>query len=203
MWWCPTGDLAFLPIHAAGDYSPGGESCADYVVSSYTPTVTALTTARKAHEPIRKADLRVLLTGAPHPYQGSPLYETVKELNRVAQTIPPSQLIPLPPSDDVLLDPRAGLSVPTALAKLQDASILHLASHGIQDFENPLNSGFLLRDAKLSIAQLVPLPLPHAFLAFLSACETARGDQEYNDQVVHLAATLLFAGFKSVIGTMW
>jgi CHAT domain-containing protein len=45
--------------------------------------------------------------------------------------------------------------------------------------------------------------LKHAFVAFLSACETAKGDRTYADEVVHLAATMLFAGFKSVIATMW
>jgi CHAT domain-containing protein len=47
------------------------------------------------------------------------------------------------------------------------------------------------------------LDLKHAQLAFLSACETAKGDREQPDQAIHLAATMLFVGFKSVIGTMW
>ncbi|CCO36811.1 hypothetical protein BN14_10957 [Rhizoctonia solani AG-1 IB] len=40
--WCPTGALSFLPLHAAGDYGPPGSRVFDYVVSSYTPTLTAL-----------------------------------------------------------------------------------------------------------------------------------------------------------------
>jgi CHAT domain-containing protein len=47
------------------------------------------------------------------------------------------------------------------------------------------------------------LDLSKAFLAFLSACETARGDEGQPDQTVHLAATMLFAGFRSVVATMW
>ncbi|KAG2114119.1 CHAT domain-containing protein, partial [Suillus clintonianus] len=42
----------------------------------------------------------------------------------------------------------------------------------------------------------------HAF-AFLSACETAVGDFQTPDEVIHLAATLQFAGVESVIGTLW
>jgi CHAT domain-containing protein len=45
--------------------------------------------------------------------------------------------------------------------------------------------------------------LGDAFFAFLSACETAKGDHDYADEAVHLAASMLFAGFKSVIATMW
>jgi CHAT domain-containing protein len=47
------------------------------------------------------------------------------------------------------------------------------------------------------------LNLPNAFLAILSACETAKGDASQPDQSVHLAAAMLYIGFKSVVGTMW
>jgi hypothetical protein len=47
VWWSLTGPLAFLPIHAAGLYgenelSVRGSKLIDYVVSSYSPTLTAL-----------------------------------------------------------------------------------------------------------------------------------------------------------------
>ncbi|KAJ1300325.1 hypothetical protein OPQ81_005146 [Rhizoctonia solani] len=40
--WCPTGALTFLPLHAAGDYDQPRSRVFDYVISSYTPTLTAL-----------------------------------------------------------------------------------------------------------------------------------------------------------------
>jgi CHAT domain-containing protein len=40
-------------------------------------------------------------------------------------------------------------------------------------------------------------------LAFLSACETAKVHKNVPDEAMHLAATLLFAGFRGVIATMW
>ncbi len=64
---------------------------------------------------------------------------------------------------------------------------------------NPLDSGFIVRDSKLTISSLMQL----RFLAFLSACETAKGDKAQSNEAMHLAATMLFVGFKSVIGTMW
>lgn len=60
-----------------------------------------------------------------------------------------------------------------------------------------------MKDRMLTVANLMALRLSDAFLAFLSACETAKGDSKQPDQAIHLAATMLFAGFKSVIGTMW
>jgi CHAT domain-containing protein len=87
---------------------------------------------------------------------------------------------------------------------LQSASIVHIACHGLQNTVDPLESAFHLSDdRKLSVSDLMKLDLKHAQLAFLSACETAKGDREQPDQAIHLAATMLFVGFKSVIGTMW
>ncbi|KAG8726255.1 hypothetical protein FRC11_000499, partial [Ceratobasidium sp. 423] len=40
--WCPTGLISFLPLHAAGDYDQPRSRVFDYVISSYTPTLTAL-----------------------------------------------------------------------------------------------------------------------------------------------------------------
>jgi CHAT domain-containing protein len=86
---------------------------------------------------------------------------------------------------------------------MQAASIVHLACHGIQDTNDATQSGFCVGDGRLTIAKLMELKLDNAFLAFLSACDTAKGDQEQPDQTMHLAAAMLFSGFKSVVATMW
>jgi len=44
---------------------------------------------------------------------------------------------------------------------------------------------------------------PNASLALLCACETAMGDEDLPDEAMHLGATLLFAGFRVVVATMW
>jgi CHAT domain-containing protein len=84
----------------------------------------------------------------------------------------------------------------------QGAHILHLACHG-QQADSPLDSAILLSDGRLTIQDLMSIRLPDAVLAFLSACQTARGSEDLPDQAVHLAASMLFCGFRSVIGTMW
>ena len=48
VWWCTTGFLSFLPIHAAGIYRENafpGSKLLDFVVSSYTPTLSGLINA--------------------------------------------------------------------------------------------------------------------------------------------------------------
>lgn len=94
-------------------------------------------------------------------------------------------------------------TVNEVLKRLPGTAILHLACHGYQNNNSPLESGFILNDGVLTLEQLLSVKLEDAFLAFLSACETAKGDEARLDQTIHLAAAMLFAGFSSVIGTLW
>jgi CHAT domain-containing protein len=102
---------------------------------------------------------------------------------------------------------ECGCTSPAQVREVRDAlpraNIVHLACHGVQDQEDPLDSGFCLGDGKLTVSDLMNLRLDRAFLAFLSACETAKGDKKQPDQVIHLAAAMLFCGFRSVVATMW
>jgi CHAT domain-containing protein len=68
---------------------------------------------------------------------------------------------------------------------IQAANIVHLACHGVQDVSDATQSGFCLGDGRLTISKLMDLRLDGAFLAFLSAYETAKGDQSQPDQVMH------------------
>jgi hypothetical protein len=86
---------------------------------------------------------------------------------------------------------------------MKAANIVHLACHGIQDDRDATRSGFCMGDGRLTISKLMDMKLDGAFLAFLSACETAKGDDTQPDQVMHLAAAMLFTDFKTVIATMW
>jgi CHAT domain-containing protein len=89
------------------------------------------------------------------------------------------------------------------LRSFRSANLVHLACHGIQDRASPYDSHFSLGSSDLTVADLIEVNLPNAFFAFLSACDTAKGTRKHADEVVHLAATMLFAGFQSVAATMW
>jgi CHAT domain-containing protein len=105
-------------------------------------------------------------------------------------------------SAEVINDVNSTTSIRTVLDGLPAAHFLHLACHGYQH-DDPLQSCFALSDGSLTISSLMELQLPHAMVAFLSACDTAKGDRNQPDQAVHLAASMLFCGFKSVVGTLW
>lgn len=67
-----------------------------------------------------------------------------------------------------------------------------------------MKSGFLLHDNKiLELSEIVKQPLPKADFAFLSACQTAMGDEKVAEESVHLAAGMLLSGCRGVIATMW
>src|ERR1700761_3221655 len=99
----------------------------------------------------------------------------------------------------------------TVMHHLHSSSVVHFACHGTQDLENPLNSGLILSDGRLDVARIMHTPLDGDVdmmknsikLAFLSACETAKGDAHTPDEAIHLASTLLFARFCGVVATMW
>jgi CHAT domain-containing protein len=106
------------------------------------------------------------------------------------------------PQDSQLIDCFT-VPVHLALSSVRSASVLHLACHGCQDHDNPLNSGFELQDGRLTLGDLMRVDTPHAQLAYLSACQSAGMDASRPDESLNLAGAMLFVGFKSIIATMW
>jgi CHAT domain-containing protein len=52
------------------------------------------------------------------------------------------------------------------------------------------------------LLEISNLSLPHAQLAYLSAFQTATGDEHLSKEAVHLTAGMLLVGYHGVIGTM-
>lgn len=97
-----------------------------------------------------------------------------------------------------------GLATPSAvLSAMEEHSWVHLACHAKQDAAKPIQSGFYLHEGMLDLAAITQRQLKNADLAFLSACQTATGDENLADEAVHLAAGMLMAGYRTVIATMW
>jgi hypothetical protein len=210
VWWCPAGPFVFLPIHAAGIYAADGataeDAASDYVVSSYVPTLNALLRARCGFAPPPVADLRVLLLGQADAPGYTYLPGALAEVAALARAIPPAHLLSLGASSPAAVphsNTGAGVTVRAVAAALPGASVLHFACHGVQARDDPLASGFPLQDGVLRIADLIRVPIPRALFAYLSACESAAQDAALPDEAVNLSAAMLFAGFRTVIGTLW
>ena len=157
-------------------------------MSSYTPTLAVL--LRPDPTPADRFKVTVII-------QSKNLPETVAELGKIEEVVPKGQLTKLGASEG----PKA--TVENVLLHLSDSSIVHFACHGQQNHTQPMDSSFIMEDDKLKMSQIVAQRMLNAALAFLSACETATGDENVPDEAMHLAASMLFSGFRSVVGTMW
>ncbi|KAJ8584727.1 TPR-like protein [Rhizopogon salebrosus TDB-379] len=196
IWWCPTSAFNFLPLHAAGEYRRGGKNLSQLYISSYTPSLTALIRARERHD--RSQPMPFAAIGQNHP-PGYPfsLRSVEPELKLVRSLLPPAPTV----SFTKLTSVESTKS--RALGTLRDNHWLHFACHGIQNLAEPFKSAFLMRDEPLTLLDITQMNLSRHEFAFLSACETAVGNFETPDEVIHLAAALQFAGVKSVVGTFW
>ncbi|KIM74180.1 hypothetical protein PILCRDRAFT_80299 [Piloderma croceum F 1598] len=196
IWWCATGPLAFLPIHAAGIYDKRapGDNISDYVVSSYTPTLNAIINATQSRELLQKFQ-GLLVVSQPNTPEQSPLPNTTVEMTHIKQHA----------LDKFVVYPLEGsvASVKSVIEGMESHSWVHLACHAVQNRVEPTKSAFCLHDGHLELSTIITKQFPHADFAFLSACQTATGDEKLSEEAVHLAAGLLLAGYCGVIATMW
>ncbi|TCJ36592.1 CHAT domain-containing protein [Parafrankia sp. BMG5.11] len=208
VWWCVSGLLSFLPLHAAGRhdtrYDAAPATVIDRVVSSYTPTVRALTHARRGnpHSTSGRDDEgmpaggRVVAVAMPHTPGESDLPGAAAEVAGLQRR--------LPGQVSVLTGPAATRGA--VLAALPGARWAHFACHGAADPADPSASHLLLADHQqrtLTVVDVARLRLDGAELAFLSACETARPGGRLTDEAIHLTSAFQLAGYRHVIGTLW
>ncbi|KZV62755.1 hypothetical protein PENSPDRAFT_641808 [Peniophora sp. CONT] len=195
--WCPTGPLTQLPLHAAGLYNDeDGPRVYDFVVSSYTPTLSALRRSQKALDSRQSIHPSVLVVTQPHTPNLSPLPGTKEEGARIETLFSKSHIV-----SEALRD--QGATVESVRTVLDQYPWVHLACHGSQHLSEPTKSSFALYDGPLSLSALMSAMSDKAELAFLSACQTAVGDEKIPEESAHLAAGMLAVGFKGVVATMW
>ena len=191
----------FLPIHAAGVYdtqhSQPGHKVSDFVISSYVPTLSILVLLPDPSV-APSGDLRLLAVCQPPSDGLSRLPGVATELEHIRAVIRNS-----PSARTTLLESSVG-TVKEVLSLMKEADWVHFACHGIQDAASPTESGLCLADQRrLKISDIMALSRSRGGLAFLSACQTAMGDEGLSDEAIHIAAGMLFAGYGGVVGTMW
>ncbi|MEU0120690.1 CHAT domain-containing protein [Streptomyces albidoflavus] len=193
LWWCPTGPMAFLPLHAA--QSSDGEGVLDRVVSSYTPTVEALLRTRSGPAApsgaVRSCVVAMARTPGGHP--DLPAADAEAEI--AAAALPGARVTA-----------GALATRERVLAGLAAADHAHIVCHAVADGEDPAESRLLVHDhadRPLTVADLSALALDHAGLAFLSACSTTRSSPGLADEAVHITGAFQLAGYRHVVGTLW
>lgn len=197
VWWAPGGLLSLLPIHAAGYHRnrSSSDTVVDRVISTYTPTVRALSYARQ-RDVAAGADHNALIVAMPTSPGLSSLAMVSDEVTALTSRFPEATLL-------------AGREATnrSVLKHLPSYSLLHFACHSEVDMADPSQSRLLLHDHEtrpLTIRSLTPVKLERVRLAYLSACRTMfNAPSDLIDESIHMASAFQLLGCSHVVATLW
>lgn len=212
IWWIGAGLLSTAPFHAAGDYSKGSdptENVLSYAVSSYTPTIKALSYAREKDFTVARSReqnpstqlLLVTMSKTPGERDLPNVGDEVASIVDATKGAVSAEHLEKPSAKDIL-----------SRLQLESYHAIHFACHGISDEKDPSNSHLvLLKDpgdttatAKLTVQDISRKKTKTAQLAYLSACSTADNPaKDLADEVIHIASGFQLAGFSHVLAAMW
>jgi hypothetical protein len=194
LWWCPTGALSLLPLHAAlleGTGRPGSVHAHDRVVSSYVPTLGSLLHARETPAPeAGRASLVAVAVDAGDAFPR--LAALDDELTATRQ---------LSGARTELRD--ADATPEAVLAALRTHTHAHLACHGVRHPADPSQSSLLLHGGDLTLRELAAERLRDAEFAYLSACHSAAPGRKLADEIISVASAFQLCGYRQVIGSLW
>ncbi|KAJ2924744.1 hypothetical protein H1R20_g12343, partial [Candolleomyces eurysporus] len=134
IWWCPTGPLSFLPLHAAGIYASDIKNSvclSDYAASSYTPTISSLVESWKRSKRDQLGSTGIAL---------------------ISQTDTPGlPSLPGTASEIAMIQAQAQeYGVQTLVLGGENAT-----TEATMDTSNPLHSGFHLHDDLLKLSTII------------------------------------------------
>jgi class 3 adenylate cyclase/CHAT domain-containing protein len=95
-------------------------------------------------------------------------------------------------------------------AKIRYFDIVHYAGHAEHDSNDPGQSGWILKDGKITGGEIMQMigAMPMPSLIFSNACQTGQTDEwkladDYEDKIFGLANAFLVSGLQHYIGTFW
>ncbi|HWP82622.1 MAG TPA: CHAT domain-containing tetratricopeptide repeat protein [Bacteroidota bacterium] len=139
----------------------------------------------------------IFALGNPNNPQVSRLPGTESEVNNIKSIFTNST---------ILLGDEANESF--AKEKMGAFEIVHIACHGLFNYEFPLLSSLALspdphNDGFLQVHELYNMNLINTNLVVLSACETGLAQIKKNDDVIGLVRGFLYAGVPSMVASLW
>ena len=202
----PQGELFLVPFAALQD--PDGS----YLIQTHTiltaPSIQILDLTHQLQRDRAIDFSKALIVGNPTMPDLPTLLQPLSALPRAEQeAIAIAQQLQVQP---LIGDAATETAV---VQRMANASVIHLATHGLLEYGNPQASGVrdlpgaivLARsdqdDGLLTSSKIFDLKL-HASLVVLSACETGRGDIT-GDGVIGLSRALISAGASSVVVSLW
>lgn len=187
----PHGPLHYLPFAALFDG-------ADFMLEQYSLRVLpSASVMAYLKTPQRSGQTTMLALG--NPALGDPALDLPGAQNEVRALgdVVPESVVAVREQATESLFKRYAARVP----------VLHIASHGEFNPEEPLSSRLLLvgdesNDGSLTVGELYDLEL-NSELVTLSACQTGLGDVQSGDDVIGLTRGFLFAGAANIVASLW
>ncbi|CUS11103.1 unnamed protein product, partial [Tuber aestivum] len=220
IWWIGVGQLSMAPFHAAGDHSPGStRNTLSRAISTYIPTIKALSYARQSHlqlfdeygasfslgrskkaKILQKRNPRLLLVPMPKTPGAADLPGVGQEIQHILDSTDKNSI-----EATVVANPTPA----EVLEKVKHHDIVHFACHG-KSCMNPSDSHLALFSQngynadKLLARDISNLVAQNAQIAYLSACSSAKNPSAgLADEVIHLASAFQLAGFTHTFANMW
>ncbi|WP_341531214.1 CHAT domain-containing tetratricopeptide repeat protein [Nostoc sp. UHCC 0302] len=202
----PQSSLFLVPFAALQDAD------GKYLIEKHTiltsPSIQVLDLTHKQKQRISTKPIEgkdTLIVGNPTmPFIAPKIGETPQQL----QPLPGAEQEAIAISKLLKTQPLIGnkATVAAVMQRLPKARFVHLATHGLFDDIQGLNSGIALTpsgkdDGLLTASEILDLKL-NAELVVLSACDTGRG-RISGDGVIGLSRSLISAGVPSVLVSLW
>jgi CHAT domain-containing protein len=176
----PHGLLHYLPLHAL---SINGKRVIERFPVAYASSLTAIKYAQRRGS--EKLDSCISMGFTPKENEKE-LFEG--EASLVAKLF----------ETEAYLD----INATSQLLTNADKDVIHLSCHGYFNPQEPLNSGLLLSDRRLTVKDIFSMNIK-ANLLVLSACETGLNEQKPGDELIGLTRAFLYSGIKSVMVSLW
>ena len=138
VWWCLTGSLSFLPIHASFPPTKPDIGMMNIVVSSYTPTISTLLRAQQRNK-LKRPTFRMLAVGQSSIAGMTPLPGVTEEIAFIQKIL----------GVEALTLDECKTTVDRVAASLPTCPWAHFACHGVQDPDKPMDSGLVMWDHRL------------------------------------------------------
>jgi CHAT domain-containing protein len=205
IYWYPTGPLTFIPLHAAGPWNRTEVIDVSYLfASSYVTSLRSLLQAQRRSKQVAMSGLKLLAVSQPNTSDLPSLPQSIVEVNKLVDAAHLAAVNSGGNTKPDILHLNGADAITThVLGALDEFPWIHFACHGFQHPTLGMKSAFALHDGQLELTTIASKNLPSARFAFLSACHAAAGLKDLPGEAIHLAAGLQFAGFPSVVATMW